>query len=168
MPTGTPIFSPACLCLRRSSTAVTPAVFSVRLRTCISYPLARPTSWGSLRRACRFGWAVALPSSGVGGLPLSPHDFQDFRKHGLRMGVDDLDARSGELVGRAPLHVALRGPNCFSGKRHVPAIPSPLPCLQSLLHLCELQPMARTSANTPFPLSLRLHDMTTMHCSLVR
>ena len=51
------------------------------------------------------------PSSGLGGLTLSPDDFQDFRQHGPRMRVDDLDAPSGEFVARAPLLVASRGAN---------------------------------------------------------
>ena len=57
------------------------------------------------------GLAPSDPSSGLGGLTLSPHDFQDFRKHGPRMRVDDLDAPSGEFVARAPLPVASRGPH---------------------------------------------------------
>ena len=52
------------------------------------------------------GLAPSDPSSGLGG-----GDFQEFRQHGPRMRVDDLDAPSGEFVARAPLHVASRGAN---------------------------------------------------------
>ena len=48
--------------------------------------------------------APSNPSSGLGGLTLSPHDFQDFRQHGPRMRVDDLDAPCGDFVARAHLH----------------------------------------------------------------
>ena len=102
------------------------------------------------------GLAASDPSSGLGGLPISPHDFHGFHQHRPRMRVDDLDASSEEFVARAPLQT------------HVPAITSPFPCLQSLFHLCQLPPMARTSANTPFPPSFRLYYMTTMHRKLVR
>ena len=55
------------------------------------------------------GLALSDPSSGLGGLTLSPHDFQDVRKHEPRMRVDDVDAPSGEFVARAPCHVESRG-----------------------------------------------------------
>ena len=57
------------------------------------------------------GLASSDPTSSLGGLTLSPGDFQDFRQHGPRMRVDDLDAPSGEFVAHAPLHVASRCAN---------------------------------------------------------
>ena len=67
---------------------------------------------------CLGGLAPSDPSSGLGGLPLSPHDFHDFRQHGPRMRVDDLLASSGEFVVvllRSPLRHFARsqlGPSC--------------------------------------------------------
>ena len=56
------------------------------------------------------GWlAPSDPSPGLDGLTLS--GFPDFRQHGPRKRVDNLDAPSGEFVARAPLHVASRGAN---------------------------------------------------------
>ena len=55
------------------------------------------------------GLVPSDPSSGLGGLTLSPHDLQDFRIHGPRMRVDDLDSPSGQFVARAPFHVPSRG-----------------------------------------------------------
>ena len=57
------------------------------------------------------GLAPSDPSSGLGGLTFSPDDFQDFRQHGPRMRVGDLDAPSGEFVALAPLHVPSRSAN---------------------------------------------------------
>ena len=53
------------------------------------------------------GLAPPDPSSGLGGLTLSPRHFQLFCKNGRR--VDDLDAPSEEFVARALFHVSLRG-----------------------------------------------------------
>ena len=50
------------------------------------------------------GLAPSVPSSGLGGLPLSPRDFQEFRQHGPQMRV----APSGGVVVLALLHVAAR------------------------------------------------------------
>lgn len=36
--------------------------------------------------------APSDPSSSLGGLPVSPHDFRGFGQHGPRIRVDDLDA----------------------------------------------------------------------------
>ena len=110
--------------------------YSIRRRTRLPHPLARPTPSWTLHRACQSGGlAPSAPSSGLGGLTLSPHDFQVFHQHGPRMRVDDLDAPPGEFDARAPLTSLRKVPIAFSLKPHVPAIPSPLPCLQSLLHL---------------------------------
>ena len=45
---------------------------------------------------------LAPPSENValGGLPLTSEHFADFRKHGPRMRIDDLDAPAGEFVAR--------------------------------------------------------------------
>ena len=57
------------------------------------------------------GLAPSGPRSCLSGLTLSPDNFQDFRPHGPRMKVDDLDAPSGEFVARDPLHITSRGAN---------------------------------------------------------
>ena len=84
---------------------------SVRRRTGRPHSLSRPTGGPSAVRVGLDGLAPSGPSSGSGGLPLSPHDFHDFRQHRPRMRVDELDAPSRESVARAPLHVALRSLN---------------------------------------------------------
>ena len=103
MPTGTPIFSPACLLpaaeLDRSGpNSLTPSdeerVFLIRSHSLL---LGGP----SAVRVGLGGLTPSDPSSGLGGLTLSPDDFRDFRQHGPRMRVDDLDVPSGELVARA-------------------------------------------------------------------
>ena len=75
-------------------------------------PLGRPS-------AVRVGLAELAPSdpsSGLGGLPLSRHDFRVFRQHEPRMRVDDPDDACGEFVARAPplRHFAKSqlGPSC--------------------------------------------------------
>ena len=64
--------------------------------------------------ALSLGLGRLAPSSqsvGSGGLPLSQSDFRDFREHGPRMRIDDLDAPYGEFVARAPTYVFSRGPS---------------------------------------------------------
>ena len=53
------------------------------------------------------------PSSGLGGFPLSSHEFRVFREHGPRMRVNDRYTPFGEFVTRAPAHVTPRWPCCF-------------------------------------------------------
>ena len=55
------------------------------------------------------GLEPSNPSSSLGGLPLSPHDFHDFRSHGPRMSVDDLDTPLGEFGACTPFHVTSLG-----------------------------------------------------------
>ena len=57
------------------------------------------------------GLAPSSHSIGLGGFPLSQADFRDFREHGPRMRIDDLDAPYGEFVARAPTYVFSRGPS---------------------------------------------------------
>ena len=55
---------------------------------------------------------MLTPSShsvGLGGLPLSRTDFRDFREHGPRMRIDDLNAPCGAFVARVPTSVFQRG-----------------------------------------------------------
>ena len=54
------------------------------------------------------GLAPSSHSIGLGGLPLSQADFRDFREHGPRMRIDDLDVPYGEFVARAPISVFRR------------------------------------------------------------
>ena len=109
------------------------------------------------------GLAPSDSSSGLGGITLSPYDFQDFRQHGPRMRVDDLDAPSGEFVTRASLHVASRGANWMFPVTYGTAIPPLLPRLQSLLHLYRRLTMARTPGYTTFSPGFRLHYTTTVN-----
>ena len=55
------------------------------------------------------GLAPSSQSVGLGWLPLFQSDFCDFREHGPRMRIDDLDAPYGEIVARAPTSVFSRG-----------------------------------------------------------
>ena len=57
------------------------------------------------------GLEPSNPSSILGGLPLSPHDFHDFRSHGPRMSVDDLDTPLGEFGACTPFNVTPLGYN---------------------------------------------------------
>ena len=62
--------------------------------------------------ALSLGLGRLAPSSqsvGLGWLPLFQSDFCDFREHGPRMRIDDLDAPYGEIVARAPTSVFSRG-----------------------------------------------------------
>ena len=53
--------------------------YSVRRRTRLPHPLARPTSWRTLRRACRLGWAGALrPQLWLGWAHALPSRFSRF------------------------------------------------------------------------------------------
>ena len=54
------------------------------------------------------GLAPSSHSISLGGLPLPPSDFRDFREHGPRMRIDDLDAPQGEFVARANTSVFSR------------------------------------------------------------
>ena len=83
------------------------------------------------------GLAPSSHSIGLGGLPLSQADFRDFREHGSRMRIDDLDAPYGEFVALAPISVFPRGSSrTLTSSMHaasdpagsvfvVPAVPPP-------------------------------------------
>ena len=57
------------------------------------------------------GLAPSSHSVGLGGLQLSRTDFSDYRKHGPRMRIEDLNAPDGEFVARAPTSVFPRRVN---------------------------------------------------------
>ena len=83
------------------------------------------------------GLAPSRHSIGLGGLPLSQADFREYREHGSRLRIDDLDPPYGELVARAPISVFLRGSSrTLTASMHaasdpaasvfvVPAVPPP-------------------------------------------
>ena len=102
------------------------------------------------------GLAASNPSSGLSGLPLSHAISAIFANTGSERGFDDLDAPSREVVvfACAPRYSLREVPTGLFLPTHVPAILSPLSCSQSLLHRCQVQHKARTSANVPLPPSL--------------
>ena len=56
------------------------------------------------------GLAPSSQNVGLGDLPLlSQSDFHDFREHGPRLRIDDLDGPYGEFVARVPTSVLPRG-----------------------------------------------------------
>jgi len=111
------------------------------------------------------GLAPSDPSSGLGGLPLSPQDFHDFRQHGPRMRVDDLDAPSGEFVARAPLHVIQQGSDWVFPANTCASDSFAASCL---LHPCQLQLMALISVRTLSLPSHHLHYTMATHRTLLR
>ena len=110
-PTGTLLLarlpSPARELERSSSRCLAPSVeehvFTIRSHGVI---LGGP----SVVHASLCGQALSAPSSGLGELPFSLHDFRDFGQHGPRKRDGSLDAPSGEYLTISPPHVASRGP----------------------------------------------------------
>ena len=102
VPTGMPKSSPAYPCLQLkdgpSSLTLSDEEYVALIR---SYGLL--LRGPSTVRVGLGGLAPSDASSGLGELPLSLHDFCDFRRNGPRKRVDDLGAPSGEFVARAPL-----------------------------------------------------------------
>ena len=96
------------------------------------------------------GLAPSIQSVGLGELPLSQSDFRDFREHGRRMRIDDLDAPYGDFVARAPTYVFSRGPSRTLTSSMLPAT-SPLPCSSCPLHLPWLLPVPIRKIFLPRP-----------------
>ena len=69
------------------------------------------------------GLVPRTPSAALGGLAPIAEDFCDFRKHGVRMRVDDLDAPPGVFVPRAFPSVTTEGPLRHLGQAAQPAVP---------------------------------------------